>query len=452
MIGSYPWWAVSWGKPFFKVKNNLYLYALPGKDPSPLPYVIPSPTLIYSCPLELALYFGMLPKTIKAKKKNGTVVSVMSLHIILFFTTVYSFLIFNFLYFPNSVGHSEMSPSYLVENCVAASYHVAERIPGKWSNIQSISVKSTNSVSLPFYTVTPKELLQLFPRKVNIKSNKNNVDQEENPKEEDEKDIMESASKNKMTMKKKKLKNSLNTHTTTIDYDDDNGNKKKTKVASKSPLLAALKKQKEQQAQLQELAGHTFESDNDNNLTIPIEGSSVRASESTKKIKGIKRKESVANTTAATATTTSSPSDAAIDSTPNKKKKKIDNIPLNMNDAEEIKQGNKKTKDNKDNIPNIKQEKKKTKVSKDNIPLNRSDGEDITKEMKKTKVSKDNIPLNRNDGDDITQENKKTKVSKDNIPLNNNDGEDIKQEKQKMKNNNVNRKADGKGLKNRKGK
>lgn len=231
-----------------------------------------------------------------------------------------------------------MSSSDLVENCVAASYHVAERIPGKWSNIQSISVKSTNSVSLPFYTVTPKELLQLFPRKgdTHNQSSKNNVDQEEKPKEENEVDIGPSVSKNpRLVMTSKKLKNSLTLKTTTIG-DDDKDNKKKTKAVTKSPLLVALKKQKEQQG--------TSERDNGNTLTIANErSSSVSASESTKKIKGVKRKEIVANTTA----TITNPSATSANSTQNKKKKKIDSLHLNMKDDEDNKKEKKRTK-NKD--------------------------------------------------------------------------------------------------------
>ena len=53
----------------------------------------------------------------------------------------------------NSVqlGTTSQPPKQLVANIVAGVEQVVERIPGKWANIQSLQLRTTNSVALPFY-------------------------------------------------------------------------------------------------------------------------------------------------------------------------------------------------------------------------------------------------------------------------------------------------------------
>ena len=44
---------------------------------------------------------------------------------------------------------------HLVANIVAGVEQVVTRIPGKWGNIQSLQLRTTNSVALPFYNALP---------------------------------------------------------------------------------------------------------------------------------------------------------------------------------------------------------------------------------------------------------------------------------------------------------
>ena len=54
-----------------------------------------------------------------------------------------------------------MSPSRLLANIQAICTIVPTKVPKKWSNIRSISIKTTNSVALPIYNKTPEELEQI---------------------------------------------------------------------------------------------------------------------------------------------------------------------------------------------------------------------------------------------------------------------------------------------------
>jgi ribosome biogenesis protein UTP30 len=55
------------------------------------------------------------------------------------------------------VGTCVQTPAQLVENVVAAVEQAVRLIPGKWSNVQSLSLRTTNSVALPFYNSMPHE-------------------------------------------------------------------------------------------------------------------------------------------------------------------------------------------------------------------------------------------------------------------------------------------------------
>ena len=100
-------------------------------------------------------------------------------------------------------GNTSMKQNELVENFLAIIDGAVKRLPGKWNNILNIAIKTTNSVSLPFYMRRADELAELVGL---VKE----VDGETS----------------------KKRKNSKN--------DDESMNTK----SSKSPLLRALKKSK----------------------------------------------------------------------------------------------------------------------------------------------------------------------------------------------------------------
>lgn len=53
------------------------------------------------------------------------------------------------------IGVTDMESSELVDNLVAAIDVVAEKVPRKWSNIQAIQVKTTNSIALPILNKHP---------------------------------------------------------------------------------------------------------------------------------------------------------------------------------------------------------------------------------------------------------------------------------------------------------
>eukprot|EP00325_Prymnesiales_sp_UTEX-LB-985_P002489 CAMPEP_0174694222 /NCGR_PEP_ID=MMETSP1094-20130205/832_1 /TAXON_ID=156173 /ORGANISM="Chrysochromulina brevifilum, Strain UTEX LB 985" /LENGTH=350 /DNA_ID=CAMNT_0015890379 /DNA_START=24 /DNA_END=1076 /DNA_ORIENTATION=- len=53
------------------------------------------------------------------------------------------------------VGTAAQTEGHLVENVIAAVEQVVQRTPGKWTNLQSLNLRTTNSVALPFYNSLP---------------------------------------------------------------------------------------------------------------------------------------------------------------------------------------------------------------------------------------------------------------------------------------------------------
>mmetsp|Transcript_17188 Transcript_17188/g.22321 ORF Transcript_17188/g.22321 Transcript_17188/m.22321 type:complete len:549 (+) Transcript_17188:48-1694(+) len=103
-------------------------------------------------------------------------------------------------------GNTSMKQNELVENFLAIIDGAVKRLPGKWNNILNIAIKTTNSVSLPFYMKRADELAELVGLV---------------------KDVNGETSK--------KRKNSKND----VEHDESISTK-----SSKSPLLRALKKSK----------------------------------------------------------------------------------------------------------------------------------------------------------------------------------------------------------------
>ena len=58
-------------------------------------------------------------------------------------------------------GNTAMPPSKLLDNIVAVCTEVPTKVPRKWANVCSISIKTSSSVSLPIYNKTPEELEQI---------------------------------------------------------------------------------------------------------------------------------------------------------------------------------------------------------------------------------------------------------------------------------------------------
>lgn len=58
-------------------------------------------------------------------------------------------------------GTTAMSPENLIANILHIATQLPEKLPRKWANIRSISVKTSDSMSLPFYNKTPFELQEI---------------------------------------------------------------------------------------------------------------------------------------------------------------------------------------------------------------------------------------------------------------------------------------------------
>jgi len=58
-------------------------------------------------------------------------------------------------------GNTSMSPSKLLDNIISVCSEVPTKVPRKWSNVRSVSIKTTKSVALPIYNKTPEELAHI---------------------------------------------------------------------------------------------------------------------------------------------------------------------------------------------------------------------------------------------------------------------------------------------------
>ena len=73
-------------------------------------------------------------------------------------------LIFYLLFYQYSalkVAHTGQSVEEAVENVVAAVSEIARIVPRGWNNIQSLNLKTIDSISLPIYTSLPEKSLAL---------------------------------------------------------------------------------------------------------------------------------------------------------------------------------------------------------------------------------------------------------------------------------------------------
>lgn len=109
-----------------------------------------------------------------------------------------------------SAGNTGMPCAKLVENVEAIAANAVSRVPRKWANVRSVSIKTSESVALPIYNKTPEELLEI--------SKMAGIPQDTAKDEE------VNETKHEVEIKSKKRKQEL---------------------ASKSPLIRALKKKKD---------------------------------------------------------------------------------------------------------------------------------------------------------------------------------------------------------------
>ncbi|KAG4103048.1 ribosomal protein L1 [Neocallimastix lanati (nom. inval.)] len=91
-------------------------------------------------------------------------------------------------YFVNSggcssikIGLTNQTPEEIAENIMYSINYIVEKVPGKWKNIQRLSIKTNKSVALPIYSSLPDEA-----KKIEFEPIKNEEEEEENGEENEE--------------------------------------------------------------------------------------------------------------------------------------------------------------------------------------------------------------------------------------------------------------------------
>ncbi|KAF9583324.1 hypothetical protein BGW38_009750 [Lunasporangiospora selenospora] len=88
------------------------------------------------------------------------------------------------------IGLTSQTPGEVTENITTAISHIVEKIPRKWKNIQSIHIKTSDSVSLPIFNSLPGDGLRIsVDRRASGKKNSKSEEaasEEEDEEEDDE--------------------------------------------------------------------------------------------------------------------------------------------------------------------------------------------------------------------------------------------------------------------------
>ena len=130
-------------------------------------------------------------------------------------------------------GYTSQTVTQLVENIISIMVHVPTKVPRQWANIKNINMKLPSSIALPIYNQTPSELIEIA-QMAGIPSIWVNDDK------------VKTATKVKPTKKGNSVNETSGT-TATADVDDDNN---KVNKKRKSPLLKAIAKQKQEEANI----------------------------------------------------------------------------------------------------------------------------------------------------------------------------------------------------------
>jgi ribosome biogenesis protein UTP30 len=77
------------------------------------------------------------------------------------------------------VGTTALSEQHIFENILAVVPQVVENIPKKWKNIQSINIKTSDSISLPIFNSLPDEIQVISTGKNNDEMEDEDSDSEE---------------------------------------------------------------------------------------------------------------------------------------------------------------------------------------------------------------------------------------------------------------------------------
>jgi len=137
-------------------------------------------------------------------------------------------------------GTTSMSPERLVENIAAIAEKAPFKVPRKWANVRSISIKTTESVALPIYNKSPEEIEELlYLARVEKKEGVGGGEdtEEEKKKKKKRKEMAESTplgkalKKQKSLEKKAKERNDEKPAEIKDDHDDTAVKDKETKKA-----------------------------------------------------------------------------------------------------------------------------------------------------------------------------------------------------------------------------
>jgi ribosome biogenesis protein UTP30 len=163
------------------------------------------------------------------------------------------------------VGHTGMSSDKLLDNIIAVCESVPMKVPRKWCNVRSISIKTVDSVALPVYNRTPEELEHIAQLAKVGSSTSSTPSSVSNNDDEETKQMKKKVKSSTMVvdtplaraLKKQKIVNTpnpapdSNKRKGTMDDDDENDEsgivvaKKTTKSSKKVNTQSELMKEKE---------------------------------------------------------------------------------------------------------------------------------------------------------------------------------------------------------------
>ena len=78
------------------------------------------------------------------------------------------------IYSSIKIGLTSQTPEQIAENIMYSINYIVDKVPGKWKNIQRLSIKTNKSVALPIYSSLPEEA-----KKIEIKPIKNESEKDE---------------------------------------------------------------------------------------------------------------------------------------------------------------------------------------------------------------------------------------------------------------------------------
>jgi ribosome biogenesis protein UTP30 len=77
------------------------------------------------------------------------------------------------------VGTTALSEQQIFENILTVVPQVVDNIPKKWKNIQSINIKTSDSISLPIFNALPDEVQAISTGRANDEGSEEEADSED---------------------------------------------------------------------------------------------------------------------------------------------------------------------------------------------------------------------------------------------------------------------------------